>query len=115
VLTVTPAARDIADRLLGARIAGIRMPRWYRDVTAVLLPARFRAAFGLDFGPAEQERARRAVERIRRLHPHLPDAVRYVGPYLEARSRLAGRAAPGLVTQVANAFWIGRRRIAEER
>jgi uncharacterized protein (DUF2236 family) len=115
VLTVTPGARDIADQLFRARIAGIRIPRWYRDVTAALLPARFRPGFGLDFGAAEQQRARRAIDRIRRLHPHLPDAIRYVGPYLEARGRLAGRAAPGFTTQLANAFWIGRRQLVEER
>jgi uncharacterized protein (DUF2236 family) len=115
VLTVTPAARAIADRLFRARIAGMHMPGWYRDVTAALLPARFRPAFGFDFGPAEQESARRAMDWIRRVHPHLPDALRYVGPYLEACSRLAGRRAPGLATQLGNAFWIGRRRMAEER
>jgi len=50
--------------------------------------------------------------RIRRIYPALPERLRYVGPYQEAKARLSGRAQPDLATQVLNRFWIGQRRLA---
>jgi uncharacterized protein (DUF2236 family) len=106
-LTVTPAARRIADALL----RGAGPPRWYLALTAELLPERLRAAFGLPFGERERAAAARATRRVGRRYPLLPARLRFVGPYQEASARIAGRR-PGWPAQAANLFWIGRRRIA---
>jgi uncharacterized protein (DUF2236 family) len=111
-LGVTPAARSMAEAILsgaGSRVGPFPLhpPRWYRSLTTAWLPPRFRDELGLTCTPADQ----RAVERARRLLPRvylaLPASVRFVGPYLEARSRLAGRS-PGWLTRRSNRFWIGQ-------
>ncbi len=109
ILTVTPAARAIADQLLinGAK-PWLRVPRWYRAVTAHLLPERLRADFGLTYGGAERRTAETAIRRIRTVYPRLPLRARMVGPYQEAISRIAGREHPDIATRVANRLWIGR-------
>jgi uncharacterized protein (DUF2236 family) len=108
VLTVTAEARAIAEALLikGAR-RWLRPPRWYRCVTARLMPARLRQDFALAFGPDERRRGERAIARLRRLYPRLPGQMRFVGPYREALARLAGRP-PDLLTRASNRLWIGR-------
>ena len=84
------------------------MPRWYRDVTAALLPERLRTSFELPFDGREQRRAARALGAVRRLHPALPARLRYVAPYHEALTRLSGRNRPDLATRTLNRLWIGR-------
>ena len=106
-LAVGAAARDIGTAVL-AGAGHIPVPRWYRDVTAFLLPERLRVAYALPFGPREQRRAARALRTIRRLYPVLPTRLRYVGPYQEALARLDGRRGPDLVTRWLNRLWIGR-------
>ena len=59
-LTVGAAARAIAAGVL-AGAGRIPVPRWYRDVTAALLPERLRGAFGLPFSADERRRAMRAL------------------------------------------------------
>ncbi len=54
VLTVSPAARDIAQQIFSGATTRIGAPRWYRAVTAQMLPERLRIAFGLPFEAAEQ-------------------------------------------------------------
>ena len=39
-LAVSPAARDIAQQIFSGRATGLRVPRWYRALTAHLLPER---------------------------------------------------------------------------
>ena len=110
-LTVGAAARTIGARVL--RGAGrVPVPRWYRDLTAALLPENLRTAFGLPFGDDERRRAARALGAVRRVHPALPTQVRYVAPYHEALGRLSGRARPNLVTGALNRLWIGRSSMA---
>jgi uncharacterized protein (DUF2236 family) len=108
VLTVTPSARAIADRVLWQRGRWPRIPKWYRAVTALLLPQPVREKFRLRYGPAEQKRAEDALKWIRRVHGVLPESIRFVGPYHEAEERLLGRPQPRLRTQMLNRFWIGR-------
>jgi uncharacterized protein (DUF2236 family) len=108
VLTVTPVARAIADRLLWRSRRFPPIPEWYRALTAWLLPTRLREAFGLRHGLAERARAERALRRIRRVYPMLPESLRFVGPYREAVGRLAGKPRPDLPTRLSNRFWIGR-------
>jgi uncharacterized protein (DUF2236 family) len=111
ILTVTPAARTIASRVMaGAR--WIPVPAWYRALTARLLPERLRSDFGLPYGEAEAHAAKRALRVLRRAYPALPAAMRHVGPYREARLRLAGRP-PDLMTRCLNRIWIGRPRMGK--
>lgn len=106
-LTVTSSARDIARQLLFGTGRLSRTPRWYRALTAAMLPARLRAAFDLPFDERERRRAEQALARIRRLYPLLPVRLRYVGPYQEAVARLAGKRRPDLLTRGINRAWIG--------
>jgi len=111
LLAVTPWAREAAGTLLGARVAGIRIPRWYRDVTAGLLPPHLASAFGLDRDAAALRRADRALDLAARLLPRLPRRLRHVPPYFEALERIAGRPGPSLPTRALNRLWIGRARL----
>lgn len=106
-LTVSPAARDMAQQLLSGAGSLLRAPHWYRALTAALLPPQLRAPFGLPFDERERAIAERALRHIRRLYPLLPARLRYVAPYHEALARLAGRRPDGL-TRLSNRVWIGR-------
>lgn len=104
-LAVGRAARAIAAELFAGAASGWRIPRWYRGLTAEMLPQRLCREFGLG-GRDEERAARRALAVIRVCYPHLPSRLRWVGPYQEACARLAGRR-PGNVTRLMNRFWIG--------
>jgi uncharacterized protein (DUF2236 family) len=107
VLTVGSAAREIAARvLMGA--GRVPVPRWYQALTASMLPARLRTAFGLPFGEDEQKRAARALHLIRHIYPALPSRLRYSAPYQEAVARLSGRSRPDALTRGLSRLWIGR-------
>jgi uncharacterized protein (DUF2236 family) len=108
ILTVSPAARQIAEQILFGRVAGLRVPKWYLALTAHLLPQRLREEFGLGFGEREARSMNLAVARIRRLYPRLPMRLRTVGPYQEALARLQGEKQPGLAVRSLNRLWIGR-------
>jgi len=108
VLAVSGAARHIAAELFAGAGTRWRMPLWYRALTARLLPPRLRQDFGLTYGLAEHRSAERAIAVLRYAYPWIPSALRYVAPYHEARSRLAGRERPGVLTQALNRFWIGQ-------
>lgn len=108
IIEVGDDARRIAHRLLEGAGSWIIVPAWYRALTAGLLPPRLRAAFALPYGKAEEQAAARALRRLRRLLPLMPPRLRYVGPYFEARERLAGRVSPGVLTRLGNRFWIGQ-------
>jgi uncharacterized protein (DUF2236 family) len=87
------------------------IPRWYRNLTAHLMPERLRASFGLPFGEEERQSALRALRFIRRIYPVLPTRLRYVAPFHEALGRLGGRSQPDLMTRALNRLWIGRERM----
>lgn len=108
VLTVTPIARAIADRIMWQRSRWPRIPKWYRALTALSLPPPVREGFKLPYGSAEQKSAENSLNWIRRLYPVLPGGIRFVGPYHEAVGRLSGRPRPNFTTQALNRFWIGR-------
>jgi hypothetical protein len=101
-LTVTPAAREIAQQLVFGAENWLCPPRWYRALTVHILPARLRQEFGFPYSSGERTLAEEALAWIRLVYPALPDRLRYVGPYYEARARLSGRARPDLATQVPN-------------
>src|SRR5437868_10623556 len=108
VLTVSPAARDIARQIFSGAATTIRPPLWYRALTAQMLPARLRSAFELPFGEAERNSAARALKWLRRIYPALPDRLRTVGPYQEARARVKGEDRVAFATRWLNRLWIGQ-------
>jgi uncharacterized protein (DUF2236 family) len=108
VLTVSPAARAIAQQIFSGRVTRIPPPLWYRALTAEMLPERLREGFELPLGDAEHRSARRALNGIRRIYPRLPERFRTVGPYQEAVERLRGRDRPSVATQWLNRLWIGQ-------
>lgn len=109
-LGVGAGARAMAHNLLAGAGSWIHPPRWYRAVTTMWLPPRFRDEFGLAFGMPERRSAERALRVLRGLYSRLPGAMRFAGPWREAESRLA-RRSPGILTQWSNRFWIGQPRL----
>ena len=107
-LTVSPAAREIATQIFSGARPWLRPPRWYRALTARMLPERLRAGFGLTFDERDNKAADNALLWIRRVYPRLPDRLRYVGPYQEAQARLRGELQPDWMTRCLNRAWIGR-------
>jgi uncharacterized protein (DUF2236 family) len=111
-LAVSGAARCIAEELFSGRRTHVRIPRWYKALTARLMPARLRDDFGLSYGAAEHRAAERAIAVLRYAYPWIPTQLRYVAPYHEACARLAGYHRPGLLTQILNRLWIGQNSMA---
>lgn len=105
-LGVSMNARAMAHSLLIGAGSWIKPPRWYRALTTLWLPARFRAEFALRFDDDDAEALDMVREWLPRIYRHLPPALRFVGPWHEARERLAGRR-PGPLTHLSNRFWIG--------
>jgi uncharacterized protein (DUF2236 family) len=100
-------ARGMADTILRGAGSWVRVPRWYRAMTAEWLGPRFREEFGLPWAEADQRAAAGALRRLPRVWRAVPRAVRYVGPWHEAKRRLEHRK-PGRVTLIGNRFWIGQ-------
>ncbi|SFP00597.1 Uncharacterized conserved protein, DUF2236 family [Bradyrhizobium sp. Ghvi] len=107
-LTVSPAARTIAAQIFDGARPWLRPPRWYRALTASLLPERLRLGFGFELDARDKRSADNALRWIKRLYPKLPDRLRYVGPYQEALARLRGEPRPDWMTRCLNRAWIGR-------
>ncbi|WLB92987.1 MULTISPECIES: oxygenase MpaB family protein [Bradyrhizobium] len=107
-LTVSTAAREIATQIFTGARPWLRPPRWYRALTARMLPERLRAGFGFELGARDIRSADNALRWIRRVYPRLPDRLRYVGPYQEAQARLRGETQPDWMTRCLNRAWIGR-------
>ncbi len=107
-LAVTSAARAMAQELNAGAGLPVRTPFWYGALTTHLLPASLRGEFQLPYGDVERRSAERAVRWLRRLYSHLPQALRFVGPYNEARARLGGKLQPSLSTRLSNQLWIGQ-------
>jgi uncharacterized protein (DUF2236 family) len=108
ILAVSPAARDIAEQIFSGRTTGLRVPKWYRALTAHLLPERLREEFGFEFGEHDARSMKRALTWIRRVYPRLPMRLRAVGPYQEALARLRGDQQPDFAVRWLNRLWIGR-------
>ena len=107
-LTVSPAAREIAAQIFGGARPWLRPPRWYRALTASLLPEALRAGFGVELDARGRRAAENALTWIKRVYPKLPDRLRYVGPYQEAQARLRGEPQPDWMIRCLNRAWIGR-------
>lgn len=107
-LTVSPAAREIATQIFSGARPWLRPPRWYRALTARMLPERLRTGFGFGLDARDERAADNALRWIGRIYPRLPDRLRYVGPYQEAQARLRGEPQPDWMTRCLNRAWIGR-------
>jgi uncharacterized protein (DUF2236 family) len=106
-LGVSDSARSMAHNLLAGAGSWIKPPRWYRALTTVSLPPRFRTEFQLPLTPDDERALSKARNRLPRIYRHLPGALRFVGPWHEAQARLDGKSA-GLLTRTSNHFWIGQ-------
>lgn len=106
-LGVSPMARAMAHNLLAGAGSWVPIPHWYRALTTEWMPPRFQEEFGLAFTGADRTASERAQRRIPRIYRMLPKPIRYVGPWHEARARLAGRHA-GPLARIGNRFWIGQ-------
>ena len=107
-LAVSPVARRLAQEVLSGAGSWLRIPSWYRALTAHLLPPRLREEFGLTYGAREKRTAERALSWIQRIYSSLPESVRFVGPYREAMCRLDGKSHPSLSVRLSNKFWVGQ-------
>jgi uncharacterized protein (DUF2236 family) len=90
----------------------VRVPAWYRALTAQILPPPVREAFGIAYGIEEQRASERALAWLRPVYPMLPARMRHVGPYQEAQARISGRPRPDIATRLMNRVWIGQSSIA---
>jgi uncharacterized protein (DUF2236 family) len=109
-LGVSATSRTMAHNLLAGAGSWIKTPHWYRALTTEWLPERFRVEFDLKFDSTDQEAAERAKKKLPGYYGRLPAAIRFVGPWHEARARLNGNRV-GTWTGVSNRFWIGAPRL----
>jgi uncharacterized protein (DUF2236 family) len=107
VLGVSARAAAMGRNLLAGAGSWLKLPGWYRAVTAAWMPERLRIGFGLAFDDEERRAAERALRVLPGIYRRLPEAVRLVGPWHEAQARLGGRRA-GMVERLNNRFWIGK-------
>lgn len=107
-LSVSTAAREVAGQIFAGGPPWLRPSRWYRALTAQMLPDRLRTGFGFALNGDERRTADRALAWTRRVYPQLPTRLRYVGPYQEAQARIQGRARLDWTTRCLNRVWIGR-------
>ncbi len=107
-LCVTSGARLMAHELQAGAGLKVAPPFWYRAFTVELLPARLREEIGFRYGDRERQATERALRRLRRIYPHLPATLRFVGPYNEAQALLKGNSGPSLLVRLSNKFWTGQ-------
>ena len=97
-IVVGRAAQEIGGFLLeGYRASAQPVMRWYRVMTAGLMPEPLRAPWGLTYGRTERAVFEASQRAIGATWPHLPERVRFVPAYVEARRRLAGLTRPDRV------------------
>lgn len=110
-LGVGPAGMTIRNFLFKADLfpgSGLALD-FVEIFTAETMPQRLRE----DFELPEATMRNRAIYRsglagIRATYPRLPDRLRYIPAYIEARDRIAGKAHSDAMTRRLNRFWVGR-------
>jgi uncharacterized protein (DUF2236 family) len=110
VLTVTEPAARMAGFLFRPLVPGTaRLMRRYAEITAWLLPERIAAGFGLARGgDAGRCRVDATLGRLQRLWPRLPERLRYLPAYVEARRRVDGRSGRDPIGDLMNRLFVGR-------
>jgi uncharacterized protein (DUF2236 family) len=92
-LAVAEPARDMGRFLLSpAALRPAPLADWYRTITAGLLPAPLRDAFGFRFGLRERAAFAASLTALRVGHRLLPSKLRHQPTYLDAQRRLEGKA-----------------------
>jgi uncharacterized protein (DUF2236 family) len=110
LLGVGAPTRELAQYILHGRGSWVPVPHWYRALTTAMMPERFRDEFSLTYGEPEKRAAAKARIWLPKIYRRLPEALRFVGPYQEAQSRLTGRRV-NAITGASNRFWIGQTRM----
>ena len=91
VLAVGSPAREIADILFTPpHLAATPYVRWFRTMTAGLMPPHLREPYGLAWGRRDRLVFRGAIRAMRQSWPLLPGRIRFVPAWHEAQSRLQG-------------------------
>lgn len=94
MIAVGEPAREMADFLFTSeRRAARPVMRWYRTMTAGLLPKKVREGYRIKFGPKERLVYEASLSAIRLGAPLLPERLRYTPAYVEAMKRLQGLPA----------------------
>lgn len=94
MIAVGEPAREMADFLFNSeRPAAKPVMRWYRTMTAGLLPKKVREGYRLPFGPKEKLIFKTSLAAIRTTAPLLPERFRYTPAYVEATKRIKGLPA----------------------
>ena len=94
-IAVTRPASEIARFLFRPKnTSAIPFTRWYRAMTAGLLPKKLRDQYALPYGPIERTLLATSLRAMRLGAPMLPRRAREVPAYVEARHRLAGDPHP---------------------
>jgi uncharacterized protein (DUF2236 family) len=94
-LAVGCRARQIAGFLLSPPSLPFRPAmRWYRTITAGLLPPRLRDAYGIPFTRGDAVVYEASLRALRAGWPHLPARLRLRPEYVEAMRRIEGKPRP---------------------
>src|ERR1700730_2572793 len=96
ILGVNALSREMAHRVLYGRGSWVPVPDWYRALTAASMPERLLGEFALKYGKREKDAAARARGRLAKIYCRAPAALRFVGPYQEAKARLLARRVNAL-------------------
>lgn len=112
ILSVGDVGRELGDFLFQVNPMLTPLLRRYRLFTAMMMPPRLRADFGL---PGDTPANRRQYENmlwwLRKSWPHLPQRLRYLPVYFEAQRRLRGKSGPDPITALFNRLMLGRARV----
>lgn len=110
-LAVTPAARELTRFLFDPPVPGLGpVMRWMKMTTAATLPPRLAGDFGFLHDAVITRRFERDVQRLRWLHRHLPNRLRYSPTYFEALARINGRRSD-MATRCLTRATLGRWRL----
>jgi uncharacterized protein (DUF2236 family) len=108
-LAVTPCAAEMARFLFRPLLPGTGpLLRWYARFTAGLLPERIARGYGLP--PSHPARHERDLRRIRVLLATLPERLRFLPAYVEARRRLEGRTDRDFLGEILSRLLVGSAR-----
>ena len=76
---------------------------WYRRMTAGLLPAKLRDAYGMRWRRRDAALFRASIATLRRSYPRVPGRMRYLPAYTDAMRRLTGEDRPDPFGRVVKA------------
>jgi len=108
VLTVGERARELCGFLLTAPRPALKpLWRWYAVVTAGLLPAGLRDAYGLRWGLRQRALHRGTMAALELSYRRLPERLRHLPAYVDAHRRLSGNKDRDLFGRLAKRLVLG--------